>query len=119
MPTVTAQGKTVECAQGANLRQVLLKHGIDLYNDRAALINCHGIGTCGTCAVMVEGAVSEPGWRETARRSLPPHSLTQNRRLACQTRVLGDVRLTKFDGFWGQGTTPVWTSTETSGTQID
>lgn len=109
MPKITAQGKTFECQQGANLRQALLQNGVDLYNGQAALINCYGIGTCGTCAVMVEGDVTESGWRENARRSLPPHSLTQDRRLACQTKVLGDVNVTKFDGFWGHGSQAVWT----------
>lgn len=109
MPKVTAQGKTFECLQGANLRQVLLENGIDLYNGQAKLINCHGIGTCGTCAIEVQGEVSEANWRDKARRSLPPHSLAKNRRLACQTQVLGDVRVTKFDGFWGQGDRAVWT----------
>jgi hypothetical protein len=41
-----------ECKIGANLRQVLLEQGIDLYNNQAKLSNCHGIGTCGTCAVQ-------------------------------------------------------------------
>ena len=109
MPKVTAQGKTFECPQGANLRQVLLQNGIDLYNGATSAINCYGLGTCGTCAVQVEGAVSEPEWRERTRRSLPPHSLAQNRRLACQTQVLGDVKVTKFDGAWGQGNQTVWT----------
>ncbi len=109
MPKVTAQGKTFECPQGANLRSCLLQNGIDLYNGAASVVNCHGIGTCGTCAVQVEGAVSEPNWRDRTRRSLPPHSLTQNRRLACQTQVLGDVKVTKFDGIWGQGTQIIWT----------
>ncbi len=106
MPSITVHGKTVECEMGANLRQVLLKHEIDLYNGQAKIINCHGLGTCGTCAVQIEGTVSELGWREKARLSLPPHSLTQNRRLACQTQVLGDIQVTKFDGFWGQGDRP-------------
>lgn len=109
MPKVTAQGKTFEVPQGANLRKVLLENGIDVYNGQAALINCRGIGTCGTCAVMVEGAVSEANWRDKTRRSLPPHSPTKNLRLACQTQVLGDVRVTKFDGFWGQSDQTVWT----------
>ncbi len=109
MPKVTAQGKTFECEQGSNLRKVLLTNGIDLYNGKSKVINCTGIGTCGTCAVQVEGEVSEASWTEKTRRSLPPHSPTQNRRLACQTQVLGDVRVTKFDGFWGQGDQPVWT----------
>ncbi|AFY66000.1 2Fe-2S iron-sulfur cluster-binding protein [Geitlerinema sp. PCC 7407] len=109
MPKVTAQGKTFECDRGANLRQVLLQNGVALYNGQAKVINCHGIGTCGTCAVAIEGEVSEANWRDQARRSLPPHSPAQNRRLACQTQVLGDITVTKYDGFWGQGTAIAWT----------
>jgi ferredoxin len=108
MPKVTAQGKTFECSSGANLREVLLKNGVDLYNGQAQLINCHGFGTCGTCAVRVVGEVSESSWKENTRRSLPPHKSTADLRLACQTQVLGDVSVTKFDGFWGQGSQVVW-----------
>ncbi|MGB3495998.1 MAG: 2Fe-2S iron-sulfur cluster-binding protein [Elainellaceae cyanobacterium] len=112
MPTVTAQGKTIQCETGQNLRQVLLKHGVELYNGKAALINCRGIGSCGTCAVLIEGEVSEANWRDRTRRSLPPHNSSRNLRLACQTKVLGDIHVTKFDGFWGQGETPIWTSAD-------
>ncbi len=105
MPTITVQGKTITCDRGANLRRVLLKHNIDLYNGNAKLINCRGIGSCGTCALEIEGEVSEPNWKDKTRRSLPPHSPAKNRRLACQTQVLGDIKLTKYDGFWGQGDT--------------
>jgi len=107
MPKVTFQGKTVECDRTANLRQVLLKHQAELYNGKARFINCRGIGTCGTCAVEIEGEVSPLGWRERTRLSLPPHQPGTTRRLACQVQVLGDVRLTKFEGFWGQGSHPV------------
>lgn len=110
MPIVAAQGKTFECESGANLRRVLLQHGIDLYNSQAKVINCRGIGTCGTCAVQVEGAVSEVNWKDKTRRALPPHLPTKPLRLACQTRVLGDIKVTKFDGFWGQGDHQVWSS---------
>lgn len=110
MPKVIAQGKTIECNSGSNLRKVLLEHGVELYNGNAKLINCMGLGTCGTCAVQVEGEVSEPNWKDKARRSLPPHSPTVNRRLACQIQVLGEIKVTKFDGFWGQGNQTVWTS---------
>jgi ferredoxin len=103
MPKVIAQGKSFECEVGANLRKALLENGITLYNGKAKLINCRGLGSCGTCAVQVEGEVSVPNWKDNARRSLPPHSPTANRRLACQTKVLGDIKVTKFDGFWGQG----------------
>ncbi|NEP48719.1 MAG: (2Fe-2S)-binding protein [Moorea sp. SIO3C2] len=109
MPKVTAQGKSFECDQGSNLRKVLLDHGVALYNGNAKLINCRGLGSCGTCAVEIDGEVSEANWKDKARRSLPPHSPTANRRLACQTKVLGDVCVTKYDGFWGQGNQTVWT----------
>lgn len=109
MVKIVAQGKTIECEHGANLRQVLLKSRVDLYNGSANVINCRGIGSCGTCAVLVEGEVSATNWRDKTRRSLPPHSPTRNLRLACQTKVLGNIKVTKFDGFWGQGTQPVWT----------
>lgn len=108
MPTINAQGKTFECEVGANLRQVLLDHGIPLYNGNARLINCRGIGSCGTCAVHIEGEVSTANWKDTGRRSLPPHKPDRPLRLACQTQVLGDINVTKFDQFWGQGQTKVW-----------
>lgn len=108
MVKVLAQGKTITCNQGRNLREVLLENGIDLYNGGSTVINCRGIGTCGTCAVEIVGEVSEANWRDKKRRSLPPHSPTRNLRLACQTQVLGDISVTKFDGFWGQGNRIVW-----------
>ncbi|WP_009546010.1 2Fe-2S iron-sulfur cluster-binding protein [Crocosphaera subtropica] len=107
---ITAQGKTIICHEGENLRRVLLRNNIDLYNGQAKIINCRGIGTCGTCALEIEGLVSEANWKDQARRSLPPHSLDKNRRLACQTKVQGDLKLTKYDGFWGQGDNVVWTA---------
>ena len=116
MPNVIAQGKTLSCPSGANLRRVLLEAGVELYNGRSTLINCRGIGSCGTCAVAIEAvdgselsdAVSEVNWRDLTRRSLPPHDPSRPLRLACQTRVLGNIHVTKYDGFWGQGTDLQW-----------
>ena len=108
MPTVSAQGKSFDCESGANLRKVLLANGVDLYNGQSTVINCRGLGSCGTCVVQLEGAVSEPNWKDKTRRSLPPHQADRNLRLACQTQVLGDVKVTKYDGFWGQGETVLW-----------
>ena len=114
MPIVMAQGKSIDCPIGANLRQVLLEHEVALYNGAATVINCHSIGTCGTCAVAVSGTVSPLNWKEKARFALHPHSLVgsreKGRRLACQVAVLGDIEVTKYNQFWGQGETIVWTS---------
>ncbi|WP_013324336.1 2Fe-2S iron-sulfur cluster-binding protein [Gloeothece verrucosa] len=110
MPTISVQGQTITCESGANLRQVLLKHGVALYNGKAKVINCLGLGSCGTCAVEIEGAVTDPNWKEKARLSLPPHSPTKKRRLACQIRVTGDIQVKKYNGFWGQGEDLVWKS---------
>lgn len=121
MPTITAQGKTFNCEQGANLRRALLDNGINLYSPRANYINCMGLGTCGTCAVAIEGEISEANWRDIARRKLLPHNLRgsaengnrssiQNAlRLACQTQVIGDIKVTKFEGFWGHESKVAWT----------
>ena len=103
MPTITFRGKTISCDQGANLRRVLLENKLPLYNGQAKYINCRGIGTCGTCAVEIRGEVSPANWKDKTRRSLPPHDPQKDRRLACQTRVLGDIEVIKYDGFWGQG----------------
>ncbi|MEG3437361.1 2Fe-2S iron-sulfur cluster-binding protein [Pannus brasiliensis CCIBt3594] len=103
MPTITVRGTSIACDRGENLRRVLLKHDISLYNGGSALINCRGIGSCGTCAVEITGEVSEINWKEKARLSLPPHSPAKNRRLACQVKVFGDIEVKKYDGFWGQG----------------
>jgi ferredoxin len=114
MPTIYAQGRAIACESGANLRRVLLKNEIDLYNGTAAVINCHSLGTCGTCAVAVQGAVSPLTWKEQARLSLPPHAMAQSlqkqRRLACQVQVLGDVEVTKYSQFWGQGDDIIWSA---------
>ena len=103
MPTVNFQGKTIHCETNANLRQVLIANKLPLHNGNSKYINCRGIGSCGTCAVEIIGEVSEANWRDRTRRSLLPHDKTKNRRLACQTKVLGDIEVIKYDGFWGQG----------------
>jgi ferredoxin len=104
MPTVRFRGTEIDCEEGAILRDVLLDAGESPHNGRADLLNCRGHGTCGTCAVAVDGPVSEPTGRERRRLDFPPHDLDSGLRLSCQTRVEGDVTVEKFDGFWGQHT---------------
>ena len=108
MPIIEAQGKKITCSVGDNLRKVLLANGVDLYNGKSKIINCRSLGTCGTCAVKIEGKVSPVNWKDQGRRSLPPHNPDKDLRLACQTKVLGDIKVTKYDRFWGQGDQKVW-----------
>ena len=78
---------------------------LPLYNGVANLIHCRGMGTCGTCAVKVEGEVSPMTRIERWRLGFPPHRKTASQknglRLACQCCVKGDLEIEKFQGLWG------------------
>ena len=103
--------------KGEILRSAMLKRGISPHNGRARLINCRGLGTCGTCAVEImsldgtsgAGDSIEPRDRNTKERlrlNFPPHGdalQSCHLRLACQVQVNGNVRVKKRKGFWGQG----------------
>jgi ferredoxin len=102
VPTVTFRGTEIECDGGEILRDVLLGADESPHNGTANQLNCRGHGTCGTCAVEVDGPVSERTAVERRRLSFPPHDPDSGLRLACQTRVRGDLTVTKHDGFWGQ-----------------
>ena len=104
MPKVTYDGRVIECAKGAVLEEALSGHGPSLHNGITKHLNCHGRGTCGTCAVEASGALSAKGWRERLRTMLPPLR-GRDLRLSCQARVLGDVAVVKHPGLWGQRTT--------------
>lgn len=112
MPTVHFAGRSVDCLPGSNLRMVLLRARLPLYHGVARAIHCRGFGTCGTCAVRVEGPVSEPTEVETWRLGFPPHDREAGLRLACQVSVLGDVTVTKYAGLFGQRTDTPRTSSE-------
>jgi ferredoxin len=109
MVKIMAEGKNFEVPVAANLRESLLERNVELYNSGANILNCHGHGTCGTCLVQVEGNVSEPTQIEKIRMAFPPNSAHPERRLSCQVKVMGDVRVTKFDGFFGEGKYSNWT----------
>jgi ferredoxin len=106
LPKIQFEDRSLECPMGANLRVVLLRARIPLYTRVAKAVNCRGHGSCGTCAVRVEGAVSEPTQAEKRRLRFPPHTPESGLRLACQCSVLGDITVTKYAGIWGQRLTP-------------
>lgn len=99
-----------EVLDGELLRTAALRRGVaSPHNGRANLINCRGLGTCGTCAVALEATTDRhlPPLNavESVRLAVPPGHGADNTgrlRLACQIPVRGDVTLRKFNGFWGQ-----------------
>jgi ferredoxin len=110
----SSNDKNIPIQKGEILRSAMLKRGISPHNGRSRLINCRGLGTCGTCAVEVVPDESddaiEPKERNTKERlrlKFPPHGSSDqssNLRLACQIQVNGDVSVKKRTGFWGQDT---------------
>ena len=102
MPTVSFGDASVECPPGANLRMVLIRARLPLYTAAARALHCRGRGSCGTCAVHIEGPISPLTRAEERRLALPPHKPARGLRLACQVRVEGDIHVTKHPGFFGQ-----------------
>ncbi|HEX2952906.1 MAG TPA: ASKHA domain-containing protein [Bacillota bacterium] len=52
---------------------------------------CGGVGSCGGCRIEVRGALSPPTPREL--QSFSQEALKAGWRLACQTRILGDLEI--------------------------
>lgn len=108
MPKIRFDGLEIECLEGDNLRRVLLdsKQLADkLYNGISKQIHCRGLGTCGTCAIEINGEVSQTTSIERWRLNFPPHGrkngVQSDLRLACQCKVHGDLELKKYEGLWG------------------
>jgi len=95
-----------QAQHGELLRTAALRSGLaSPHNDQANLINCRGLGTCGTCAVQIDGCSTQRNAVESLRLSLPPGHGAENAqrlRLACQVMVQEDLVLSKYNGFWGQ-----------------
>ena len=101
MPTITFanEKKEIQVPAGANLRQEALRAGVRLYPGIHRVANCHGMGTCGSCRVLVTKGMentSPKGVLEAARLgvSLAYIGNESTMRLACKTRVEGDITVT-------------------------
>ena len=101
MPSINFSKQIIESEIGDNLRRVLLNEALPLYNGVAKTIHCRGLGTCGTCAIEIEGDVTEMTAVEKWRLGFPPHKTGSGLRLACQCKVMGDLKITKHGGLWG------------------
>lgn len=104
MPIIEYNGKRIEVKRGTNLRKACREAGLSLHNGSSRWLNCKGLGTCGTCAVEIEGnSIGPLTAQEKWRLNFPPHQMESGLRLACQIKVEGDLKLKKHPGFWGEG----------------
>lgn len=102
MPQLLFNNHILQVEQGMTIKDALALHGLTPHNGASDTFNCRGLGTCGTCAVGVKGKVSRQTAIEKWRLSFPPHKPENSLRLACQCKIMGDVVVTKYAGFWGQ-----------------
>ncbi|MBX3425707.1 MAG: (2Fe-2S)-binding protein [Pirellulales bacterium] len=122
MPVIkfVKEQKEIEVPAGANLRAEAIKAGVNTHqglNGFGAglnkVINCHGFGQCGTCRVRITKGMdntSKMGMVEKLRFKVPiPTPVTpggvdplpclafvgneETMRLACQTKVYGDIEV--------------------------
>lgn len=88
----------IEVKEGENLRKAALRAGVELYSGIHKHLNCHGLGQCGECRVHIKSGMentSKPGLVEKARTRFAYFRIGHEDevRLACQTRVLGDIEV--------------------------
>jgi ferredoxin len=114
MPVIkfVKEKKEIEVPSGTNLRHAALSAGINLYQGLNGFgaglnkyLNCHGLGMCGMCRVLVTKGMehtSPAGAMERLRFRCPvPDPLPclafvgheDTMRLACKTSVHGDVEV--------------------------
>ena len=95
--------KEIEVPRGANLRKAALEAGVNLYqgiNGFGASINkvfnCHGLGQCGMCRVLITSGMESFKFRvplPDPMAALAYVGHEQTMRLACYTEVNGDIEV--------------------------
>jgi ferredoxin len=90
--------KEIDVQQGANLREEARKAGIQVYPGLNKYLNCMGMGTCGTCRVLVKKGIENVGPKSfieklTLLRMFSTIGHENEMRLSCQTTVNGDVEI--------------------------
>lgn len=105
--------KEIEVPAGANLREESLKAGVAVYSGVNKYLNCYGLGSCGTCRVLIKNDTmknaSPKRWKEKLRLALSWFAIGAEKevRLSCQTRVNGDIEVYtrpewNLSGQWGK-----------------
>lgn len=115
MPVIkfVKEKKEVEVPAGANLRSAAISAGVNtnyilngLEGPLNQILNCKGFGMCGTCRVLVTKGIDHTNkmtLRETLKFKTPLHpdpipclayiGHEENMRLACCTKVTGDIEV--------------------------
>lgn len=94
-----------------------MREGVNLYSGIDRVLNCKGLGGCATCTVHVKKGAencNKPGFLEWMRLLLGPLTFfarighEKELRLACKTRVNGDIEVETHpplnwhgEKFWG------------------
>jgi ferredoxin len=98
MPKITFvnEHRIVEVDKGRSVRDVALECGIDLNVSPFCGVDCGGHGMCATCMCWVDestpGAAGPKSFMERLR------ALRGWRRLACCTKIEGDLKVWSFPG---------------------
>ncbi len=87
--TATGKTETLKIGYGGNLREAAQARGINLYKGMNEHLNCHGMGSCGTCLIEVEPLENVDG--HTIIEKL--HKIEGNQKLGCRTKVYGDIKI--------------------------
>jgi ferredoxin len=110
MPRVKFVNEKVvaEPHEGEDLRTIARRNGVQIYSGPHKILNCRGLGLCCSCNVVIASGkenVSRKGWLEAAWKWLNPllslkilSNGTKEVRLACQTKVQGDVEVVTHPG---------------------
>ena len=103
MPTINFVNEkvTAEAQTGEDIRSVAKKNGVQLYSGPHKVVNCMGLGQCGSCNVIIKKGsenCSKKGFLESLFKWVHPllsikilSNPNKDVRLACQTTVTGDV----------------------------
>ncbi|MEZ6058728.1 MAG: 2Fe-2S iron-sulfur cluster-binding protein [Planctomycetaceae bacterium] len=105
MPTIKFVNEkvTVQAHDGEDIRSVARKNGVQLYSGPHKVVNCMGFGQCGSCNVIIRNGsqnCSKRSFFERIGKWINPllglkmlSHPGQDVRLACQTKVNGDVEV--------------------------
>jgi len=96
--TFIREKREIDVPPGTNLRKAALAEGIQIYPGLKRVFNCHGHAQCGECRVYIKKGMENTTpqtFLEKLRIAVSWFKLGHEHevRLACQTKVSGDVEV--------------------------